>query len=246
MPLTEIDSVNFGLAAEETQLGLNQGSPVLRYLAYVNIFGYNTFSVVARAGWSRDTRDSILYPTTGRLQSLSGEVGLPGTDLRYYKINYQNQWFMPIGLIKDVVLMLNGDFGYGQGYGGLPLPFYKVYYAGGVGSVRGYDTATLGPRDENGDPVGGVQRIVGNAELLFPLPGMKADKSVRASLFFDAGQIKGALGLQPNFESFRYGTGIALQWSSPVGPLKFSYAYPLGTHPGDRIQQFQFQVGTGF
>ena len=245
VPLTETDSVNFGLAAERTELGLNDSAPVLRYLDYVNTFGYITNSVVARAGWARDSRDSILYPTRGRLQSITGEVGVPGTDLRYYKVNYQHQWFQPIGFIKDWVVALNGEFGYGNGYSGRPLPFYKAYYAGGVSSVRGYDTSTLGPRDENGDPIGGNRRIVGNVELLFPFPGLKTDKSVRGSVFFDVGQVKGP-GAQPDFEGFRYATGVALQWASPVGPLKFSFAFPLGTKDGDKLQRFQFQVGTGF
>ena len=247
VPITETDSINFGFAGERTELTLNDTVPVIRYLDYVNTFGYKTNSVVARAGWARDTRDSILYPTNGRLQSLNGELGVPGTDLRYYKINYQHQYFRPIGLgiFRDFVIALNGEVGYGNGYGGRPLPFYKNYYAGGVSSVRGYDTSTLGPRDENGSPIGGNRRIVGNAEILFPFPGLKTDKSVRGSLFFDAGQVKGP-GSQPEFETFRFATGVAVQWSSPVGPLKFSFAFPLKKHDGDKLQRFQFQVGTGF
>ena len=247
VPLTETDSVNIGLATERTELALNDSVPVIRYLDYVNTFGYTTVSLVTRAGWARDTRDSILYPTVGRLQSLNGEVGVPGTDLRYYKINYQHQWFRPLGVgfIRDWVIALNGEAGYGNGYGGRPLPFYKSYYAGGVSSVRGYDTSTLGPRDENGSPIGGNRRIVGNAELLFPFPGLKTDKSVRGSLFFDAGQVKGP-GSQPEFEAFRFSTGFAVQWASPVGPLKFSFAFPLAKKEGDKLQRFQFQVGTGF
>ena len=248
VPITETDSVNFGLAAERTELELNEISPVIRYLDYVNTFGYRTNSLVARAGWARDTRDSILYPTAGRLQSISSELGVPGTDLRYYKVNYQHQYFRPIGFgfMRDWVIALNGEVGYGNGYGGRPLPFYKSYYAGGVNSVRGYDTSTLGPRDENGDPVGGNRRIVGNAELLFPFPGLRNDKSVRGSLFFDVGQIKGPGGLQPELEGFRYSAGVAVQWASPVGPLKFSFAQPLNSKSGDKLQRFQFQVGTGF
>ena len=247
VPITETDSINFGFAGERTELTLNNTVPVIRYLDYVNTFGYKTNSVVSRAGWARDTRDSILYPTRGRLQSLNGELGVPGTDLRYYKINYQHQYFRPIGIgiFRDFVVALNGELGYGNGYGGRPLPFYKNYYAGGVSSVRGYDTSTLGPRDENGSPIGGNRRIVGNAEILFPFPGLKTDKSVRGSFFFDAGQVKGP-GSQPEFETFRFATGVAVQWSSPVGPLKFSFAFPLKKREGDKLQRFQFQVGTGF
>jgi len=244
IPLTETDSVNFGLAAERTEIELSTIAPI-RYLDYLNTFGALTTSFVGRVGWARDSRDSILYPTTGRLQTISGEFGIPGTDLQYYKLNYQHQWFYPLGLIKDLTLALNGEVGYGNGYGGKPLPFYKNYYAGGVNSVRGYDTSTLGPRDENGDPIGGTRRIVGNAEVLFPFPGLSKDKSVRGSVFVDAGQIHGP-GSQPEFESFRFSTGLAVQWSSPVGPLKFSFAFPLAKKEGDRIQRFQFQVGAGF
>jgi outer membrane protein insertion porin family len=145
--------------------------------------------------------------------------------------------------LTDAVLMLRGDIGYGDGYSNKPLPFYKAFYAGGVGSVRAYETASLGPRDIYGNVLGGKRKIVGNAEVFYPI--LKGDKSVRASVWADAGQIY-AEGLEPNFESFRYSAGVGLAWNSPVGPLKFSYGIPLNEKTGDRIQRFQFQVGTVF
>jgi outer membrane protein insertion porin family len=142
--------------------------------------------------------------------------------------------------------MLRSELGYGGGLGGKPLPFFKAYYGGGVGSVRGYETASLGPQDAAGNTTGGRQKIIGNAELFFPLPGAKTtDQSVRLSVFLDAGEIYDE-GTQPQFESFRYSTGVGVAWNSPVGPLKVSYGYPLNRKPGDRIQRFQFQVGTVF
>jgi outer membrane protein insertion porin family len=115
-----------------------------------------------------------------------------------------------------------------------------------VGSVRGYDTASLGPQDNQGNTIGGRRKIIGNAELFFPMPGAKAnDQSVRLSLFTDAGQIYDN-GTQPQFESFKYSAGFGVAWNSPVGPLKFSYGVPLNKKPGDRVQHFQFQVGTVF
>ena len=131
----------------------------------------------------------------------------------------------------------------GDGYGGKPLPFFKAFYAGGVGSVRGYESGSLGPRDIYGNSLGGKRKIVGNAELFYPI--LKGDKSVRLSAFADAGQIY-VNGFQPEFENFRYSAGVGLAWNSPVGPLKFSYAIPLNTIPADKIQRFQFQVGTVF
>ena len=130
------------------------------------------------------------------------------------------------------VLMLRGDFGYGGGLQDKTLPFFKAYYGGGVGSVRGYETASLGPQDLAGNTIGGREKVITNAELFFPLPGAKSnDQSVRLSVFADAGLIRDA-GLQPELESFWYSVGVGVAWNSPVGPLKLSYGLPLKKRPG--------------
>ncbi len=242
VPITETDTVNFGLAAEQTELTLFIDSPQ-RYVDFANTFGLMTNSIIGTVGWARDTRDSILYPTRGQYQRVFGEIGFPVSSLAYYKLNYQHQAFYPI--FRPFTLMLNGELGIGDGLKGKPLPFFKNYFAGGVGSVRGYDTASLGPRDTNDEVLGGKQRIVANAELLFPFPGMKQDKSVRGSFFVDAGRVRGD-GAQGDFETFRYSTGAAVTWQSPMGLLKFSYALPLNAKDGDRLQRFQFQFGNVF
>ncbi len=241
IPLTETDSINLGVRFEHTRLTLFGDSPLL-YREFVREFGSITNSFIFSAGWARDTRDSILFPTRGMLQSAYVELGVG--DLLFYKTNYLIQWFTPMPL--GSVLMLRADLGYGGGLGDKPLPFFKAYYAGGVGSVRGYETASLGPQDISGNTIGGRQKIVGNMELFFPVPGTKpGDQSVRMSVFADAGQIYDS-GFEPSLESFRYSTGVGLAWNSPVGPLKFSYGWPLNAGPRDRIQHFQFQVGTVF
>ena len=243
VPVTETDSVILALRFEHSNLSLANNSPQI-YVDFVTKFGSSTNSYIVSTGWSRDTRDSILFPTRGLLQSALVEWGLPIGDLSYYKANYLIQWFTP--LPANIVWMLRSDVGYGGGLGNKPLPFFKAYYAGGVGSVRGYDTASLGPQDNLGNTIGGRRKIIGNAELFFPLPGAKAnDQSVRLSVFTDAGQIYDN-GSQPQFESFRFSAGAGVAWNSPVGPLKFSYGYPLNKKIGDRVQHFQFQVGTVF
>jgi len=120
-----------------------------------------------------------------------------------------------------------------------------------LSSVRGYETASLGPRDVFGNALGGTRKIVGNLELFYPI--LKGDKAVRASVFADAGQIAGLTtsgsgieAIQSQNESFRFSAGVGLAWSSPIGPLKFSYAIPLNAKEGDREQRFQFQAGTAF
>ena len=240
IPITETDTINVGFRYDHTTLGLFSNSPPA-YIDYVDEFGATTNAYVLSAGWSRDTRDDILYPNQGRLQSLLLELGLPFGDLSYYKAQYVNQWFWPVW--NPFVLMLRGEIGYGDGYNGKPLPFFKAFYAGGVGSVRGYETSSLGPRDIYGNVLGGKRKIVGNAELFYPL--LTGQQAVRVSVFADAGQIY-LNGMQPNYESFRYSTGVGLAWNSPMGPLKFSYAYPINEKPGDKIQRFQFQVGSVF
>jgi outer membrane protein insertion porin family len=149
-----------------------------------------------------------------------------------------------------VVLGVNAEYGYANGYGGKPLPFFKNFYAGGVDSVRGYQRSTLGPRDTNNQSLGGNIRFISNVELLFPMPGIKTDKSVRLSVFADAGNVFGRdfLGHQQKFyiNDMKTSVGFAVSWFSPVGPLKFSLAKPLGVKPLDQVERFQFLLGRVF
>lgn len=246
-PIREDDRINFGLAVDQTSIDTFSNSPQ-RYLNFVNEFGDSNTSLVGTIGWARDTRDSVIYPTKGSTQRVNVEVSLPPGSLRYYKASYQHQRYFP--LFWDFVLMLNGDVGYGDGYSDKPLPFYKNYFAGGIGSVRGFQTSSLGERDRDAagnilfNTVGGNRRIVGNAELLFPLPGSQ-DKTLRLGTFIDAGQVW-ASGDSLSLGDLRYSAGLSVAWSSPMGPLKFSIAQPLNKEPTDRLQRFQFQLGSTF
>jgi outer membrane protein insertion porin family len=240
VPITETDTINVGGRFEHTKISLFDNSPPV-YQQFVQEFGSQSNAYILTAGWSRDTRDDILYPTKGRLQSALIETGLPFGDLSYWKAQYTHSVYWPV--YGNLVLMARADLGYGGGLSGKPLPFFKAFFAGGVNSVRGYDTASLGPQDQFGNALGGRRKIIGNLEAFYPI--IKGDKAVRASVFFDAGQIYQD-GQQSQFESFRYSTGIGLAWSSPIGPLKFSYAIPLNKKPGDHEQRFQFQAGAAF
>jgi outer membrane protein insertion porin family len=246
-PIREDDRINFGLAVDQTSIDTFSDSPQ-RYLDFVNEFGNSNTSLVGTIGWARDTRDSVIYPTTGSTQRVNVEVSLPPGSLRYFKASYQHQRYFP--LFWDFVLMLNGDVGYGDGYSDKPLPFYKNYFAGGIGSVRGFQTSSLGERDRDAagnillNTIGGNRRVVGNAELLFPMPGSQ-DKTLRFGTFIDAGQVW-ASGDSLSLGDLRYSAGLSVAWSSPMGPLKFSIAQPLNKEPTDRLQRFQFQLGSTF
>ncbi|HLP99297.1 MAG TPA: outer membrane protein assembly factor BamA [Sideroxyarcus sp.] len=243
VPISDDESFQYGLASENTTLTLTSTSPQ-RYIDYVNTFGVRTNSVLITIGWTRDTRDSAIFTTEGLVQRSSVEVGLPVSAQRYYKWTYQHEWFHPLG--RYLTLMMNGDVGLAGGYDNKPLPFFKNFYAGGVGSVRGYDPNSLGPRDLNNYSLGGTKRAVGNIEVLFPFPGMEKEKSLRLGTFLDGGAIYGTDGQVPGSTGMRYSTGLALTWFSPAGPIRLSWAKPLNKQPQDKIQNLQFTLGSMF
>jgi outer membrane protein insertion porin family len=243
LPIAEDETMHYGVSAEQSTYQLTTSSP-LQFQNYVNTFGTTTNNLLGTVGWTRDSRDSAIYPTDGKMQRAFLEVALPVSDQRYYKLTYQQQRFYPVS--RAVTLLLNGEAGAAGGYDDKPLPFFKNFYAGGIGSVRGYSPNSIGPSDINGSYLGGDKRVVGNAEMLFPMPGYDKEKSVRLSAFVDGGIIYGAATEVPGSDGPRYSTGLALTWISPVGPLKMSYAWPLNEQVGDSLQRFQFTLGQIF
>ena len=247
-PVNERDFISTGVTFENTDVTTFANSPP-QYLQFVEDYGDSNTTFLLSASWSRDTRNDFLFPTSGILQRLAAEWATPIGDLQYYKLSYQLQNYFPFR--NSFTLMLNGEVGYGRGLNNKPLPFFKNFYAGGVNSVRGYTAGTLGPKDENGDAIGGDTRFVANAELFFPVPGLKDDKSLRMSVFTDTGATFGPYDEFGRYSSFavgdlRYSLGVAALWVSPLGPLKFSVAQPLNTKPGDKTEVFQFTFGNTF
>jgi outer membrane protein insertion porin family len=264
VPLTELDTVNLGASVEQVRMDLTSTAPNA-YFQYANSYeptcltvsgtacSVTTNSLRLEAGWARDSRDSLLYPTKGTFQRVYAEVGTPVGDLKYFKVNYQYQWLKPLS--RNISLMLNGEVGLGGGYGGKDLPLFRNFFAGGIGSVRGFDSGTLGPKAINSTggsfSVGGDKRIVGNAELLFPFPGMGTDRSVRLSTFLDAGMVAGKYDVNSQYQTLslsdlRYSVGAAITWYSPMGPIKLSLAKPINAGTDDKTQTFQFQLGNVF
>jgi len=243
VPISDDESFHYGLALENTTLGLTSYSPQ-RFKDYINAFGNTNRNVIGTIGWSRDTRDSAIFPSEGGTQRANIEASLPVSGQRYYKLTYGQQWFHPLS--GNLILRLNGELGLADGYSGMELPFFKYLYAGGSGSVRGYDYNSLGPRDASGYSIGGNRRVVGNAELLFPIPGMEKSKSVRLGLFLDGGAVYGSQTQVPASEGMRYAVGFGITWFSPAGPIQISWAKPLNAQPQDKLQNFQFTFGGMF
>ena len=241
IPFSEVDTVYFGGALERTQIKPGTNIPAA-YLAYAERFGYTSSAVPLSIGWSRDDRDSSVTPTRGRYQRLSGEWGVAG-DARYLRANYQYQQYIPI--TRQYTLALNGELGWGRGLNGRPFPVFKNFYSGGLGSVRGFEQGTLGPRDITGASIGGPRKITLNAEVLTPFPGAGNDRTLRMFGFVDVGNVFGE-HQKVTFDGMRASAGVGLSWLSPIGPLRIAFAQPIRTEPGDKIQRLQFQIGTSF
>ncbi|MBK9019363.1 MAG: outer membrane protein assembly factor BamA [Sulfuritalea sp.] len=243
LPIGEDDYLNVGLSIDRTTLKTDINSP-LRYQNYVTTFGAKSNTLLTTLGWQKDGRDSLLVTTKGSLRRAVLEVSLPGSTATYVRATYQHQHFFPLD--RRLTLALNGEVGVAKSYGNKDLPFFKNFYAGGIGSVRGFDSGSLGPVDTAiNEAIGGDKRLIGNAELLFPVPGMGRDNSMRLSVFMDAGNVWG-YDSKFSLGSLRYSGGVALAWNSPMGPLKFSYANPFNKKPEDKVQRLQFQMGSVF
>jgi outer membrane protein insertion porin family len=244
VPLSEDNRVFLGFDIERVKISTTTTSSQISQ-DFVAQYGDDNFIYKGTLGWTKDTLDSRIFPTSGLILSLSGEAAIPRSDLQYYKGTAAATGYLP--LTEDFTFRAKAEMGYGAGYGDTTeLPFYKNFYAGGSTTVRGYKSRSLGPRDskEPFDPIGGDRRVLANMELLFPLPGATQQdaKSMRLSWFVDGGQVYGP-GQTLDLGELRYSTGLAFNWLSPVGPLAFSYAFPLNEKPGDQVERFQFTLG---
>ncbi|EJL86044.1 Beta-barrel assembly machine subunit BamA [Polaromonas sp. CF318] len=241
VPFTENDTVYFGSGYEQLTIVPGTNLPA-SYLTYANQFGYKSDSIPLTVGWSRDSRDSSLVPTMGRYQRVYGDWGVAG-DIKFVRANYQIQQYIPLN--KQFTVALNGEFGWGKGLNGQPYPLFKNYYSGGLGSVRGFEQGSLGPRDASDLAVGGPKKLTLNAELIAPFPGAGNDRTLRLYGFIDAGNVFGEKE-QYKLNDLRVSTGVGISWISPLGPLRIAIATPLRKKPGDRIERLQFQIGTSF
>lgn len=241
-PLSEHDTARLSLDYERTNIKTTSFTPQ-SYLDFLNA-NADTFDIIKLSlGWSHDTRNRAIFADRGMLQNLSSEIALPGSGLEFYKMSSRTQVYYP--LTRSLTLLLNGEVAYGDSYGKTTeLPFFERFYAGGAYSVRGYQANSLGAK-ENGRAVGGTVKLVGNLEVIFPVPFMEDSKSFRMSAFFDMGSVYRSLE-QVNAEDLRYSTGVSAIWLSPMGPLTFNLSRPLNNKEGDSTQSFQFSLGTFF
>jgi outer membrane protein insertion porin family len=269
IPLSEFNTLSLGYGLSYIKIKpstINPSADVIKFLAEHD--GQTAFnSLTFNTSFSHDTRNRTVFANAGSQHSIGMNMTVPGSDLEYYKLSYITNTY--IGITSATTLLLRSNLAYGNGYGKTgSLPFFERYFAGGIRTVRGYESNSLGPRDPvTKFAIGGNMRVTAGADYIFPIPFVeKPPSSVRLSAFMDVGNVfldnfntfdaaAGDNGFQ--FEQLRSSVGLSLVWISPIGPLRFSYSKTLNAVPGttdeqgrfvrgDDLRIFQFSIGSFF
>ena len=191
---------------------------------------------------AKDTRNRRIFADSGHLNSINLE--LHGGDLDFYRLRYFHQ--TAYALSELFTLNYRGRIGYGAGYGDTEdLPIFEKFTAGGVRSVRGYEFNSLGPLDSTGDAAGGNLQAISTAEVLFPIEALGSSETFRLGVYWDVGNV---FADTDSFEAseLRQSVGLSAKWFSVIGPIEFSYAFPLNDESGDDTREFQFSLGASF
>ncbi|MGH1450184.1 MAG: outer membrane protein assembly factor BamA, partial [Pseudomonadaceae bacterium] len=265
-PITDTSRLSFGLSAQQDDIQTGTFT-VQEITQFLQREGDSFTNFKFNAGWSQSTLNRGVFPDRGSSQSVNFETTIPGSDLQFYKIDYRAQRYFPV--TEDLTLRLHGNVGFARRFGSTQsVPFYEHYYAGGIGSVRGYRESSLGPRstpatadpDKDELPFGGNVKMVGGGELIFPVPFIKDQSSLRTVLFLDAGNVYDTYCSRETLNNgednpgcgevdlgnLRYSAGLGLSWLTALGPLGFSLAVPLNSQSEDDTQVFQFTLGQTF
>ena len=253
VPLSEYRSGRLGLAYDNNEILKNSATPAA-YEQFLQDNG-NQFDTIKLTGsWSFDTRDRSIFADKGTYIVLSGDAVLPFTDMTFYKATYKHQWYIPI--VDKWTLFLDGQVSYGDGYGNMPtLPFFENFYGGGGQSLRGFRDNSLGPKSSSERSLGGNRRVTGSAELILPNPFSAESRSVRFSAFFDVGNVYGYVLDESNslltaektdITKLRASYGVGAIWIAPIGALRLSWAKPVRSFSGDKLQSIQFSIGAPF
>jgi len=268
-PIGETQRINFGMTVEQTEL--TEGFAAAREISdFITANGSKSVNFKGNLSWIRSTLNRGVFADRGSQQSLGLVLSAPGSDLEFYKLTYGGERYFP--LTNIFTLKLRTELGYGDSYGDTSaLPFYEHFYAGGFGSIRGFENSTLGPRttpqrtedgqiigypQRNGrydQPFGGNLLVEFSAEVIFPLPFVEDNRQFRPAFFVDAGNVFNTQcpAVSENcfdfdMDEMRYSAGFGLSWLSGFGPLTFAIAKPFNTKEFDEKESFQFELGKTF
>lgn len=270
-PLSEVSRVGFGASYEHLDMSSSRNSSTVEVREFIEANGemYDTLS--ANLSWVRSTLNRGVFATRGSQARVGFEATVPGSDLEYWRVSANGQYLMAMPVFNRLTLKFRAEIGVADGYGDTAaLPFFKNYYGGGLGSIRGFEKNDLGPRgtrfflDESGniqpsgDPkdwrsLGGNIKVVGGMDVIFPLPFLKDQRSVQSSFFVDGGNIFnsdcGEIQLncyEPSVSDMRFAAGVGVTWLSGFGPLTFSLAKPFNASEYENKEVFQFSMGNTF
>jgi outer membrane protein insertion porin family len=257
VPVSEYDTVGYRFDYEHTLLhtSTTSSTEILDFCidaASALDCEFGTYKI--GLSWLRDTRDRTMFPTQGGSLSLGAEVAVGGSSvlgdeflnaLQFYKLRLSKKQYFKLN--DWATLGLRGEAAYANVYGDSKmLAPYDRYFAGGIRTLRGYQSnrlfSTSGTLDSYGLPAGGNARLLGTAEVVFPPPFDLESKSLRFNAFIDAGNVYNT-SEGVDLEELRMTYGISMNWLTPVGPLIFSYGWPINAKDGDRLESFQFSLG---
>ena len=252
LPLSEYSFARASIGYEHTEITDSIFTPD-EITEFLDANGNTYDQFVLNLVYSHDTRNRTVFPDRGMQNVFSLQVAAPGSNLEFWKFTYQNSLFLPL-FNSGFIYAFKTDLSYGEAYGDTSdVPFFEKFYLGGISSLRGFETNTLGPAALRGnstslnnfDPIGGNLSVKFTNELIFPTPFVSDNKSIRTSFFVDTGQVyEDASAFE--FEELRASYGLSMRWLSPVAPLTFSFAKPFNYGPRDRRENFQFNVGVTF
>ncbi len=261
-PLSEISRVGFGVGYEHLDMSSSRFSSTQEVVEFITANGdtYDTASI--NLSYVRSTLNRGVFATRGSQARVGFEATVPGSDLEYWRFNASGQYLIAMPIFNRLTLKFRAELGVADGYGDTgSLPFFKNYYGGGLGSIRGFEKNDLGPRGTSSytsDPkdwraLGGNIKAIGGLDIIFPLPFLKDQRSVQSSLFFDGGNIfnSSCNGVQlncyePSFSDMRFAAGVGVTWLSGFGPLTFSLAKPFNASEYENREVFQFSMGNTF
>ena len=243
-PIDDFQRINFSLGVEQVDLKTNGTNTAQEVFDFIEKEGDSYLNFTTSLRWTENKLNRRVFPTRGTYQSAELTVAIPGSDLTYHSERYEYKWYKPLDSVEDWIISARGRLGYAGSLGDNDYPFYRNYFSGGLTSVRGFKTNTLGPRDSQNDAFGGNVQIDGSVELIVPAPFIKDSSSIRTLVFFDIGNVfqteclAGSTNCDSGieFDELRYSAGIGFSWLTPVGPLSFALAQPLNSKSGDDEQ----------
>ena len=253
-PIDDFQRIRFSLGAEQVRLKTNGTNTAQEVFDFIDKEGSNYTNFITSLRWTENKLNRRVFPTRGTYQSAEIAVAIPGSDLTYHSESYEYKWYKPLDNVEDWVLSARGRLGYAGSLGDNDYPFYRNFFSGGLDSVRGFKTNTLGPRDSKDKAFGGNVQMDASVELIVPLPFIKDSSSIRTLVFFDIGNVfqteclAGSTNCDSGvkFDELRYSTGVGFSWLTPIGPLSFALAQPLNSKSGDDEQTFEFALGRTF